>query len=68
MSKDKRLTIKEVVQKTGYKQSTITRWCRTGKLPNAEKIISPANEYWLIPESDLKNIGEVKRGRPKKES
>lgn len=66
----KKLTIREIHEKTGIAVPTLSRWCRKGKFPNAKKITSPSGEYWEIPEADWKAIEsgleEVKRGRPKK--
>lgn len=66
MPEAKKLTVKEVSEKLGAARATVSRWCRTGKFPNAEKKESPIGDYWLIPETDLKDIEEVKMGRPKK--
>lgn len=64
------LTIREIHENTGIAISTLSKWCRLGKFPNAKKINSPAGEYWEIPEDDWKifesGLAEVKRGRPKK--
>ncbi len=65
------LTIREINKNTGIAISTLSKWCRLGKFKNAKKVVSPAGEYWEIPEADWKAIEsgliEVKRGRPKKE-
>jgi hypothetical protein len=67
----KKLTIREIHEKTDISIKTLSRWCRLGKFPNAEKISSPAGEYWEIPEDEWNEYashrGEVKRGRPKKD-
>lgn len=67
----KKLTIREIHEKTDIAIPTLSRWCRLGKFPNARKVFSPSGEYWEIPEDDWKAIEsileEVKRGRPKKE-
>lgn len=66
MSESKKLTVKEVSELKGAARATVSRWCRRGLFPNAEKIVSPTGEeYWLIPEEELGLI-EVKMGRPKK--
>lgn len=59
------LTAREVANRLGAAVSTINRWCRIGKLPNAKKISTPFGDYWQIPESDLKGV-EVRMGRPRK--
>ena len=66
----KKLTIREIHEKTGIAVPTLSKWCRTGLIPNAQKVDSPAGSYWEIPEEDWivfeKKKGEVKPGRPKK--
>lgn len=66
----KYLTVREIHQATGIAVSTITRWCRLKKFPNAEKRITPAGEFWEIPEPDWKtfevSLDEIRPGRPKK--
>lgn len=65
-----KLTIREIHEKTGIAVPTLSRWCRKGKFANAQKVISPAGEYWEIPETEWNDfesgLGEVKRGRKKK--
>ncbi|QQS31887.1 MAG: helix-turn-helix domain-containing protein [Acidobacteriota bacterium] len=61
----RKITAREVAERLGAAVSTINRWCRIGKLPNARKVKTPLGEYWEIPESDLMGV-EVKMGRPKK--
>ncbi|HQU83979.1 MAG TPA: helix-turn-helix domain-containing protein [Pyrinomonadaceae bacterium] len=66
MTDEKKYTAKEAAQLLDANRATISAWCRDGKFPNAEKVKSPTGEsYWLIPESDLKDV-EIKMGRPKK--
>lgn len=71
MPDDNKLTIAQIVEKTGAKRSTVNRWCRKGKFPNAELIETPVNSYWLIPETDLhaveSELKAIKMGRPRKE-
>lgn len=66
----KKLTVREIHDATAIAVPTITRWCRQGKFPNAEKKITPAGEFWEIPEDEWlvfnAGIDEVKPGRPKK--
>ncbi|HQZ81630.1 MAG TPA: helix-turn-helix domain-containing protein [Pyrinomonadaceae bacterium] len=66
-ARGKWLTIREASDISGAAKSTLTKWCRTGKLPNARKIETPLGSYWEIAESDLKNIDEIKVGRPRKQ-
>jgi len=65
----KKLTVREIHDKTGIAVPTITSWCRKGKFPGAEKRTTPAGEFWEIPEDDwkafAKTLGEVKAGRPR---
>jgi transcriptional regulator with XRE-family HTH domain len=67
----KRLTIREIHEESGISVPTLSRWCRLKKIPNAEKKITPAGEFWEIPEADWrqfeKTLDEVKPGRPRKE-
>jgi transcriptional regulator with XRE-family HTH domain len=66
MAEGKKLTAKQVADRLGASRGTISTWCRKGKFPNAEKAVSPTGEeYWLIPEDDLKDV-EIRMGRPKK--
>lgn len=64
----KRLTVREIHEATGIAVPTITRWCRLKKFPNAEKKITPAGEFWEIPETDWeafeRTLGDVRPGRP----
>lgn len=66
MKSDKKLTVKEVAVLLECSRGAITKKCRNGDFPNAEKLKDTyGNEYWLIPEADLKDV-EIKIGRPKK--
>lgn len=68
MAKELKLTAKQAADRLNASHSAITHLCRNGTFPNAEKVESPHGTfYWLIPESDLKDI-EIKMGRPKKEA
>ena len=59
-----KLTAKEAAERLEASRGTITRMCRDGKFPNAEKIVTPFGEHWEIPESDLAGV-EIKMGRPR---
>ncbi|MCW5959810.1 MAG: hypothetical protein KIS76_06570 [Pyrinomonadaceae bacterium] len=65
----RKLTIREIHAETGAAIVTLSRWCRIGKFPNGEKVVSPACEFWLKPEKDFTNVrdelADLKRGRPK---
>lgn len=65
MKKSERLTIREAADRLNASRATISRWCRKGKFPNAEKIVTRFGDHWEIPEQDLAGV-EVKIGRPKK--
>lgn len=65
------LTISEVAEKTGAAKSSLRVWLsneaeRVKRFPNAKKESTPLGDYWLIPESDLKNFEARGRGRPVK--
>ncbi len=62
----KKLTIVELAKYYNRDRSTILRWIERELFPNAERIESPLGNYWLVPESDLKEFIEPKAGRPKK--
>jgi predicted site-specific integrase-resolvase len=62
----KMYTVKEVSEKTGIPVSTINLYCRNGDIPHAVRNESPIGVFWLIPETDLPNIPQRKRGRPAK--
>jgi hypothetical protein len=69
--KQKMLTINEVAELTGASKSSLRVWLsneeeRAKRFPNARKETTPLGDYWLIPESDLKNFIVRKRGRPAK--
>lgn len=54
-------TTKEAAEKLGYKdQSSISRFCSTGKIPDAQKI----GNAWLVPESWVQEM-EKKDINPK---
>jgi len=67
----KKLTVREIHEKSGIAVPTITRWCRQGKFASAQKKVTPAGEFWEIPEGEWsafeRTLGEVKAGRPKKD-
>jgi excisionase family DNA binding protein len=66
MMPSKKLTVKEVADLLEASRSTVTLWCRQGKFPSAEKIVTPFGDHWEIPESDLAGV-EIKMGRPKRD-
>jgi len=66
MIPEQKLTVKEVADRLDASRSTITLWCREGKFPNAQKIVTRFGDHWEIPVSDLADV-EIKMGRPKKE-
>lgn len=66
MPEEKKLTTTEAAEILGAAESTIRKRCIKGKFPNAEKIIHPRGDYWVIPESDLNGV-IIKMGRPKKD-
>ena len=66
MAKVVKLSAKEAADRLEASRGTITAWCRNGKFPNAEKIVTPFGEHWEIPETDLKDV-KIKMGRPSNE-
>jgi excisionase family DNA binding protein len=58
------LTAAQVAERLDVGRSTVNLWCRQGRFPGAHVEESPVGDYWLIPESDLKNFEPPKMGRP----
>ena len=58
------LTAAQVSERLGVGRSTVNLWCRRKRFPNARIEKSPVGDYWLIPESDLKDFEPPKMGRP----
>jgi predicted site-specific integrase-resolvase len=56
----KLLKASEVAKRLGAAHSSVRKWCKQGKFPNAELVETVLGPVWLIPESDLK--GFIKRG------
>jgi excisionase family DNA binding protein len=56
------LTAAQVAERLDVGRSTVNLWCRQGRFPGAHVENSPVGQYWLIPESDLKNFARPKRG------
>ena len=52
---DEVFTIKELRQKIGVSDSTITWWIRSGKLP-ATKIESFGKQIWIVTKTDIDNF------------
>jgi excisionase family DNA binding protein len=62
------LTAAQVAERLDVGRSTVNLWCRQGRFPGAHVEESPVGDYWLIPESDLKNFVPPKMGRPSTKS
>jgi excisionase family DNA binding protein len=60
------LTAAQVAERLNVGRSTVNLWCRQGRFPGARVEESPVGDYWLIPESDLKNFEKPELGRPPK--
>lgn len=60
------LKISEIAKKFKKDRTTVLRWIERGLFPNAEILENPLGNYWVIPESDLKNFVIPKRGGKKK--
>jgi excisionase family DNA binding protein len=56
------LTAAQVAERLDVGRSTVNLWCRQGRFPGARVENSPVGQYWLIPESDIKNFARPKRG------
>ena len=52
---------KEAAEKWGYKQATITKWCREKKIPGAEQ--DGKGSPWHIPK-DAECPGKIKSKQP----
>lgn len=61
----KEFTIAEVAEKYHRDRSNVLRWIKAKKFPNARMIIAPIGNYWMIPETDLKNFRSPRRGPQK---
>jgi hypothetical protein len=69
----KMYTIREAAQLTGASTSSIRVWLsdeaeRKKRFPGARKESTPMGEYWLIPETDIKDYENPGRGRPRKDA
>lgn len=60
------LTVREVAERLGAAVVSVRVWANKGKFPGAKKEETPAGDYWLIPETDLKGFNMGKAGRPQK--
>ena len=59
------LTTKDLSERFGVHHVTARKWCERGLFPNAKKLDSPRGQYWVVPESDLKDFKpKVRTGRP----
>jgi class 3 adenylate cyclase/TolB-like protein len=65
----RKLTVRQAAGRLGVGASTVTRWCKQQKLPNAIKVETPRGPVWSIPETDLKEIKDgISRNQPAKAS
>lgn len=60
------LTAPEAAEQLGVGDSTMTLWCRQGRLPGAYQQETPRGNVWRIPESALDDFERPKRGKPAK--
>ncbi len=60
------LTAAEAAERLGAGRSTVNLWCRQGLFPGARLEKSPVGDYWLIPETALKDFKPPDRGRKPK--
>ena len=68
MTKEKLLTAKEFAKIHNVSRSSVTSWCRAGKIPGAFLEQTPFGEVWYIPESSSANFVKPEMGRPRKSS
>lgn len=57
------LTVQEVAERLGVGRSTVNKYIREGRFPNAYRV-NP--RLWLIPESDLVGFKKPLMGNPKR--
>jgi predicted site-specific integrase-resolvase len=62
----KMLTVREVADRFDVASSTVRMWLKEGLLNGAELKESPAGQYWVIPETILREFNKPKAGRPRK--
>ena len=60
------LTTADVAGRLGRPERTVRLWCKQGRFKGARSESTPRGDYWLIPESALKDFQEPERGRPAK--
>ena len=58
------LTTTQVAERLKVAAVTVRMWCAQGKFKNARLVEHPRGDYWVIPESDLKDFEPPKMGRP----
>jgi hypothetical protein len=58
------LTTADVAVRLGRPERTVRLWCKQGRFDGAHAVSTPRGDYWVIPESALKNFQEPERGRP----
>ena len=62
MNSIQKLTVPKIAKLFSRDRTSVLRWIKNRKFPNAELIKSPIGEYWVVPESDLNNFIPPKPG------
>jgi hypothetical protein len=57
------LTTTDVAERLGRPERTVRLWCKQGLFLGARSVSTPRGDYWVIPESALKDFKEPKMGR-----
>ena len=56
---------KEAAKRLGIHETTLTEWCRKGRVPGAQLLKAHSFSFWEIPEESLDKIQQPQRGVPK---
>lgn len=62
------LTTAQVAERLDTAERTVRLWCKQGKFAGARSVETPRGNYWLVPESALKNFVKPTLGRRPKAS
>ena len=60
------MTVTEAAEQLGVHRTTIRKWCRSGALPGALRVLNDAgNAQWRIPRESLGSLQRRPAGAPK---
>lgn len=59
------LTVLEAAQRLNAAASTVRKWLREGRFPNARQPFDWPTSPWLIPEGDIESFKRPLMGNPK---